>query len=216
MNSADVVIIDYGLGNLLSVQRALEYCGAKVEITADAVKISNASRVILPGVGAFAVGMNALHQRNLINVVRNVALNNTPLLGICLGMQMLLEQSEEFGITPGLGLIPGRVVAVPVAGEDGRSQKIPHIGWSGLVPSSGRRNWNHKCLNNVTPGDAAYFVHSFMAIPANSDNCIADTFYGGVKVAAIIGGGNILGCQFHPEKSGEVGLSILRQFIAIN
>ena len=215
MKTTDVAVIDYGVGNLLSVRRALEHCGAAVAITSDPDLILSASRVVLPGVGAFANGMEALHREGLDKLVREVAARNTPLLAICLGMQMLLDESEEFGRTAGLGLIPGRVIPIPVATTEGLTQKIPHIGWSALVPSSGRVDWKATYLELVNPGDAVYFVHSFMAAPSRPEHRIADGIYGGIPVSAAIGYGNILGCQFHPEKSGEVGLNVLRRFLAV-
>ena len=213
MSTPEVTVIDYGVGNLLSVQRGLEHCGAKVVLTADPEKILAAKRVVLPGVGAFANAMQALESLGLVAVIRELAQRKTPLLGICLGMQLLLEESEEFGVTAGLGLIPGRVIAVPNLTLSGKSQKIPHIGWSALQPSNVAVGWQHTLLEDNRPGEAAYFVHSFMAVPTNSTHRIADCLYGCHKIAATIGRDNITGCQFHPEKSGEVGLKILRRFI---
>lgn len=214
LNKAEVAVIDYGIGNLLSVRRGLERCGATVAVTADPDVILNAQRVVLPGVGAFADGMAELSRRKLDSVVREVASRGIPLLGICLGMQMLLEESEEFGNTAGLGLIPGRVVNVPATTIDGQSQKIPHIGWNALSPANGHSNWESTLLLNVNPGEAVYFVHSFMASPSDPSHRIADCLYGGRSVSAAIGWGNVFGCQFHPEKSGEVGLRVLRGFLA--
>lgn len=213
MRQSDVVVIDYGLGNLLSVRRGLEHCGAAVTITDDPGTILVGKRVVLPGVGAFGDGMAGLRRNGLDAVVRKVAASGTPLLGICLGMQMLLEESEEFGATAGLGLIPGRVVSVPAATADGDQQKIPHIGWNGLVPPSGRSSWNGSLLRHVRQGEAVYFVHSFMASPTDPADRIADCVYGGIPVSAAIGRGNVVGCQFHPEKSGDVGLRVLRSFL---
>lgn len=214
MSVPEVVVIDYGLGNLLSVQRALEHCGAKVILTSNPKQILAARRVVLPGVGAFANAMQALDDLGLIVVIRELAQNNKiPLLGICLGMQLLLEESYEFGLTPGLGLIPGRVIAVPDNTLLGVTQKIPHIAWSTIQPSHKEATWQHTLLQDNLPGEAAYFVHSFMAVPTNSIHRIADCFYGGHKIAATIKQDQITGCQFHPEKSGEVGLKILRRFI---
>jgi glutamine amidotransferase len=215
MNRPDVAVIDYGIGNLLSVRRGLEHCGAEVRVTADPEIILGASRVVLPGVGAFAHGMAELHRHGLDALVRQVAAKGTPLLGICLGMQMLLDESEEFGETPGLGLIPGRVVPVPAATADGGAQKIPHIGWNGLVLPDGRHSWEDTLLRAIHPGDAVYFVHSFMASPSSPTHRIADCLYGGIPVAAVVGRDNVFGCQFHPEKSGEIGLKVLSRFLAI-
>ncbi|HCY16751.1 MAG TPA: imidazole glycerol phosphate synthase subunit HisH [Curvibacter sp.] len=213
MSAPDVTVIDYGVGNLLSVQRGLEHCGASVTLTADPERILAAERVVLPGVGAFGNAMRALEQLNLVEVIRGLASRQTPLLGICLGMQLLLEESEEFGITAGLGLIPGRVVPVPAQSVSGQAQKIPHIGWSALQPSAAS-SWSGTLLQDTRPGDAAYFVHSFMAVPTDPAHRIADCVYGGHLIPAVIGRDRITGCQFHPEKSGEVGLRILRRFCA--
>jgi glutamine amidotransferase len=215
MSPFDVVVIDYGVGNLLSVQRGLERCGARVMVTDDLVTILAAPRVILPGVGAFADGMTELRSRGLDAVVRAVAAQGAPLLGICLGMELLLDESEEFGITAGLGLIPGRVIPVPPLTDDGRPQKIPHIGWNSLVVSDSRRDWRGTLLATTTPGEAVYFVHSYMASPSKNEHRLADCLYGGASVSAVIQRYNVLGCQFHPEKSGEVGLNILRQFLVM-
>ena len=212
MSAPEVVVIDYGVGNLLSVQRGFEHCGAKVVLTADPKKILGAKRVVLPGVGAFANAMTALNNLGFVEVIRELSDRQIPLLGICLGMQLLLEESEEFGVTEGLGLIPGRVIAVPSITLSGQVQKIPHIGWSALEPSNKDIDWQHTLLKDNHQGDAAYFVHGFMADPKNVSHRIADCLYGGHKISAMIGRGHIIGCQFHPEKSGEVGLKILRRF----
>ena len=214
MIAPEVVVIDYGAGNVLSVQRGLEHCGSKVILTADPDQILVASHVVLPGVGAFANAMQVLQNLDLIEVIRELARRETRLLGICLGMQLLLEESDEFGVTAGLGLIPGRVVAIPDRTLEGLTQKIPHIGWNSLRPAESTNNWNKTLLQDNREGDAFYFVHSFMAIPTNPQHRIADCLYGGHKIAATIGYGNITGCQFHPEKSGELGLKVLRRFVS--
>jgi glutamine amidotransferase len=212
MNTPEVTIIDYGVGNLLSVQRGLEYCGAKVLLTADPELILESKRVVLPGVGAFPNAMEALNELNLIPVIRELGKLNTPLLAICLGMQLLMDRSDEFGDTAGLGLIPGRVVAVPERNTAGDLQKIPHIGWSTLYPSGDSVNWKETLMQDNQPGDATYFVHSFMAQPTHQSDQVAHTLYGGHRISAVISKNQITGCQFHPEKSGEVGLKILRRF----
>ena len=215
MSTAEVAVVDYGMGNLLSVCRGLEHCGATVTVTSDPEAILSAVRVVLPGVGAFADGMAELRRQGLDAVVREVAAQGTPLLGICLGMQMLLDESEEFGITAGLGLIPGGVVPVPSSTTDGHPQKIPHIGWNTLVLPQGRKNWEGTLLQDLKLGEAVYFVHSFMASPTDPNHRIADCLYGGMPVSAAIGRENVSGCQFHPEKSGEVGLKLLRRFLTL-
>ena len=166
----------------------------------------------MPGVGAFSKAMLALERLNLVTVIQELAQRQTPLLGICLGMQLLLEYSEEFGKTAGLGLIPGHVIPVPGRSLSGMVQKIPHIGWSELYPSTSQLKWKNTDFCDIIPGDAAYFVHSFMAVPAELSDRIAYCLYGGHKIAAAIRRDHITGCQFHPEKSGEVGLKILKRF----
>lgn len=209
----EVTVIDYGVGNLLSVSRALEHCGARVTITSDEATILTSTKVVLPGVGAFADGMAALRAQGLDSVVRQVAATGTPLLGICLGMQMLFDESEEFGATAGLGLISGRVVRIPGMTITGEPHKIPHIGWNELVLPAKRDSWQSSLLADVEPSEALYFVHSFMAEPALPEHRLADCRYGGILISAAVKRDNIMGCQFHPEKSGEVGLKILRRFI---
>ena len=211
----EVAVIDYGLGNLLSVRRGLEHCGATVTVTSDPNTILSAPRVVLPGVGAFAHGMTELRSQGLDVIVRKVAAQGSTLLGICLGMQMLLDGSVEFSDTEGLGIIPGNVVPVPSTTANGFWQKIPHIGWNNLILAPGFENWEESLLHEVNPGEAVYFVHSFMAVPKNPKHCIANCLYGGVPVPAIIGRDNIYGCQFHPEKSGIVGLKILHRLLSL-
>jgi imidazole glycerol-phosphate synthase subunit HisH len=213
MSKLSVSIIDYGVGNLLSVARGLERCGAKVTITSNPKKILSSFRVVLPGVGAFSNGMKELKKNNLDEVVREVADKEVPLLGICLGMQMLLDESEEFGKTKGLGLISGKVIPIPTITIDGNRQKIPHIGWNSLKLSKNYQNWKKTPLAKVQEYEEVYFTHSFMANPSSSKYRLADCLYGGLSIAAFIKKNNIFGCQFHPEKSGKVGLKILKSFI---
>ena len=213
MNIHEVTVIDYGVGNILSVQRGLEHFGAKVILTADPKLILTAKRIVLPGVGAFDNAMKSLKRLNLISVIHEVAKQKIPLLGICLGMQLLLDESEEFVITAGLGLIPGRVISVPNYTVSGVKQKIPHIGWNIIQPSNIELGWQNTLLENNVKKEAMYFVHSFMAVPFDQKHRIADCLYGGHKITAMIAKDNIIGCQFHPEKSGEAGLKILRKFI---
>ena len=213
MKTPEITVIDYGVGNLLSVSRGLEHCGAKVNMSSDPDFILESKKVILPGVGAFPNGMRALIELGLDIVIMEVVKNEVPLLGICLGMQLLLDESEEFGLTKGLGVIPGKVVPIPNNSVDGEIQKIPHIGWNSLVNSG--EDWHNTILQETREGDATYFVHSFMASPHKSENRIADALYGGHKISAVIAKGKTTGCQFHPEKSGAVGLKILRNFVKL-
>lgn len=207
-----VAVIDYGVGNLRSVQQGIEHVGGSIVLTSDAKQIINADRVILPGVGAFHGAMQSLRERNLIKVINEVAEKSIPLLGICLGMQLLFDESEEFGINRGLGLIPGRVVAIPAKNVSGSIQRVPHNGWNTLIPSNQIR-WNESILEGIKPNNSMYFVHSYMAQPSNSDSEIAFCEYGGYKICAAVAKDKIVGCQFHPEKSGELGLNILLNFI---
>lgn len=207
----DVTVIDYGVGNLLSVQRGLEHCGAKVTVTTDHETILSSQKLVLPGVGAFGDAMQELNRLGLVPVIREYAKNKKSLLGICLGMQLLLDESEEFGLEQGLGLIAGRVVQVPAHSVSGEPQKIPHIGWNALQHASSQGGAT-TLLRDVNPGESVYFVHSFMAEPTDLSNRLADCLYGGHRISAVIGSGSVFGCQFHPEKSGETGLKILRAF----
>jgi glutamine amidotransferase len=213
MPSREVTVVDYGVGNLLSVQRALEHCGARVTLTGDADRIRAASHVVLPGVGAFGNAMEALAERDLIEPLRETVAAGHAFFGICLGMQLLLDESEEFVLTRGLGLIPGRVIPVPPRTVSGEPQKIPHIGWNRLLPAEGGSSWRGTVLENIEPGADVYFVHSFMAAPSAAEDRLADCLYGHQPVTAVIRRDNITGCQFHPEKSGEVGLRLLSHFV---
>lgn len=207
-----VAIVDYGIGNLFSVRRALECSGASaVLVTSEPGDIETADRLILPGVGAFADGMLGLRERGLAEPIYSFAKSGRPLLGICLGMQMLATESEEFGRHAGLGLIPGRVVAIPREGEDGRRLKTPFVGWSTLVGS--REAFAGSCLRDLNETDSVYLVHSFHVIPHDDDDLLAIYRYGRGEVTAAIRKGNVTGLQFHPEKSGSVGLRIMANFL---
>jgi glutamine amidotransferase len=208
-----VAIINYGLSNLLSVQRAFEHCGIEVMVTGEPQDILSADKIVLPGVGAFKDGMNGLIQLGLDDVIKTKAKSGTPILGICLGMQMLFEESEENGRYSGLGLIPGSVVKIPGLTMDEEKQNVPHIGWNVLLPGSKKQNFESELLNDISVNEEVYFVHSYEAKPINGEHILADTRYGGRDVCAIVGKDNVMGCQFHPEKSGKTGLNIISNFI---
>ena len=207
-----VTIVDYGVGNLFSVRKALEKCGANVVLSADPDVLLKSDRLVLPGVGAFGGAVSELQRLGLVEVLQKFAASGKPLLGICLGMQLLFDESEEFGLHAGLGLIPGRVVPIPIVTSSGDRIKIPHIGWVSISHSAANISWEGTVLSNTKSGDCVYFVHSFMAKPKNLTDQLASCAYGGHSIAAVVAHRNIIGCQFHPEKSGNVGLSILQAF----
>lgn len=208
-----ITLIDYGIGNLLSVKRALNHVGADLKVATTAQEITQADRILLPGVGAFSSCVNELAKRGLTDAVREFAATDRPLLGICVGMQMLFEASEEFGETAGFGFIKGRVKAIPSENINGASHKIPHIGWSPLRQAG--QSWDGSIFQNTKPEAEVYFVHSFMAVPEDEASHLADTIYGGHTLTAAVQKDNIIGTQFHPEKSAETGLSILKSFLAL-
>lgn len=197
-----IALVDYGIGNLRSVEKALETIGAEIQLTCDPQVIAAADQVILPGVGAFGDGMAGLRSRGLVEVIQAVARRGTPLLGICLGMQLLFEASEEHGDHAGLGLLPGRV---RLFGDTGL--KIPQTGWNQIEIER-----HVPLLEGVVDGDYAYFNHSYFCEPARQEDIIACTQYGS-RYASITGRGNLLGVQFHPEKSQATGLKILKNFV---
>lgn len=207
-----IAIIDYGVGNLFSLKSSLAQLGQDTVVTADPDTIRKADRLILPGVGAFGDAMDKLVATGLVPVIRAEA-EKKPLLGICLGMQMLFDESEEFGLHKGLGLIPGRVVRIPSTDVQGRPQKVPHISWNPLNPAGGRTDFAGTVLAGVTPGEECYFIHSYEAKPADEADRLADTVYGGWAVCAAAAHGSVVGCQFHPEKSGKVGLKIIEEYM---
>ncbi len=198
-----IAVIDYGVGNLFSLCRSLEAIGQEPVVTGDPLLLQQADKLFLPGVGAFADAAEKLRQSGLDEVIRAEVAKGKPLMGICLGMQLLFDESHEFGIHKGLGLIPGRVV--PMEGVIPSDLKIPHIGWNPLL-----KKGTHPLFQTVNEGDCVYFVHSFFATDCDT-SVIAATEYGATLTAAVARG-NVMGCQFHPEKSGTVGLSILKTF----
>lgn len=212
MSDATVTIIDYGCGNLLSVARALEAAGAKIQLSSNASEIRDSERLLLPGVGTFEEGMKGLRERGLIEPIRSYADSGRPMLGICLGMQMLASIGEEFGEHEGLGLIHGRVKELPTHDNNGIPQKIPHIGW-GDISKSGQATWEGSVLQNTPVGTSVYLVHSYHFVPDDQAHQLAECCFGGHRIAAAVKHGSITGCQFHPEKSGNAGIEMLRMFL---
>ena len=212
---SSVTIIDYGVGNLMSAQRAFEAVGGHPVFSNDPEAIRNAERLVLPGVGAFGNGMRELRSRGLVEALQAYATCGRPLLGICLGMQLMLEMGEEFGHHEGVGLLSGRVVAIPPMSDEGWKRRIPNIGWSRLC-HAGDRSWDATILDGLKPDETSvYFVHSFMAVPDDPSWRLADTVYDGVPLCAVFSRGMLHGCQFHPEKSGRAGLRILANFMKL-
>jgi imidazole glycerol-phosphate synthase subunit HisH len=203
-----VGVIDYGVGNLHSVIKALEHVGADVQIVRDGGGVEGSRVLVLPGVGAFGDGMRALESRGLVEPLRAYARSGRPLLGICLGMQFLFEESDEFGVHRGLALLRGRVIPMPVT----PGTKVPHVGWNRVFPPEGG-TWEDTIFAELTSGTFVYFVHSYVAAPDDTDDVLLVTRYGSRDHTAAVRHENVWGCQFHPEKSGAAGLSILRRFV---
>lgn len=199
-----VGIIDYGVGNLFSLKSSFKAIGVEAFVSGDASELAKADRLVLPGVGAFEDAANKLRASGLDIFVREQAAAGKPLLGICLGMQLLFEKSYEYGEHEGLGLLKGQVV--PMAGKLPEDLKIPHMGWNKLEVKQGR-------LLPCADGQFVYFVHSYFA--ADCEASLAAVTEYGISITAAVEQGNIFGCQFHPEKSGNVGLNILRKFCEI-
>jgi glutamine amidotransferase len=196
-----LALVDYGIGNLRSVGKALSAVGAEVKLTSDPEVVLEANKVVLPGVGDFRDGMRGLRERNLIEPLLSLVSSGTPFLGICVGMQLLFQEGEEHGIHKGLGLLPGTVKRF-----EALDLIVPHTGWNKILPTKGS-----KLLQGVEPGAYAYFNHSYYC-DASPEDTLAYTEYG-VRYSSMIERGSIYGAQFHPEKSQQVGLTILRNFV---
>lgn len=202
-----VAVVDYGVGNLFSLCSSLAAIGAETVVTDDPAVLSSADRIILPGVGAFGDAADKLRERGLFDVLRQLANEGKPLLGICLGMQLLFEKGFEYGEHEGLGLIRGEVR--PIAEVIPADLKIPHIGWNALHFTDEKS----PIFRYLNEGDFVYFVHSFYG--KNEDGSVIATAEYGAHLTAAVGRGNVFGCQFHPEKSGNVGLKILKAFCEV-
>ncbi|MDY3248751.1 MAG: imidazole glycerol phosphate synthase subunit HisH [Candidatus Choladocola sp.] len=201
-----IAIIDYDAGNLKSVEKAFDYLGEKTVITRDKREILGADRVVLPGVGAFGDAMGKLHQYQLVDVIKEASCSGVPFLGICLGLQLLFEESEESPGVKGLGICKGKILRIP----DHEGLKIPHMGWNSLT-------YDHpgRLFQGIPEQSYVYFVHSYYLSADDSGIVTASTQYG-VKIHASVEQGNVVACQFHPEKSSETGLAILRNFIRMS
>lgn len=200
-----IAIIDYDAGNVKSVEKALEYLGEEAVLTREPEVLLEAEKVILPGVGAFGDAMEKLHGYGLVDVIHKIVEKGTPFLGICLGLQLLFESSEESPGVDGLGILKGKIVRIP----DGEGLKVPHIGWNSLsYPNKGR------LYKGIEENSYVYFVHSYYLQAKEPEIVVAETEYG-VQIQASVEKGNVFACQFHPEKSSGVGLTILKNFIEL-
>lgn len=204
-----IIIVDYGLSNLYSISKALRRFSNNVIITDELSVLESADAVVLPGVGAFAEGMKGLEARGLISGIRDFVKTGKPLLGICLGAQLLLSKGYEFGVFGGLDVVEGEVVRFPEIDDS----KIPHVGWNKIYTK--HAEWKQTILDKISQNVNMYFVHSYIFKLKNKENIFALTQYGDFEFCSIFKKDNIYGCQFHPEKSGEIGLQILKNFISI-
>jgi len=200
-----VAIVDYGLGNLFSVKQACEHAGMTATITSARVDVLAAAAVVLPGVGAYGDAMATLHKLDLVGVLRDVAAAQKPLVGICLGMQLLMTESYEFGRHAGLDIIAGAVVPFDHPVENGRALKVPHVGWNHI---DAVRPWDETPLSGITDGARMYFVHSYVVQPHDSGVVVSTSRYGQVEFCSSLRYRNVFACQFHPERSGVEGLRV--------
>ncbi|MBA3344298.1 MAG: imidazole glycerol phosphate synthase subunit HisH [Gemmatimonadales bacterium] len=206
-------IVDYGTGNLYNVRRACQHVGLEAAITTSPEEVLSADAVILPGVGSMPEAMLSLELNGLSDALRTVAGRGTPLLGICLGMQLLMEEGSEFTRHAGLGILSGSVVRFPDRGTDGAELKVPHIGWNAVGrPPGSATAWRDTPLEATPDGEYMYFVHSYHVVPANTESVVGVSRYGGIEFCSVVSAGAVFGCQFHPERSGSQGLRIYREF----
>jgi glutamine amidotransferase len=211
--TTSVTVVDYGLGNLFSVARALEAQGARVRVTSDPDEVRASERVVLPGVGSFGDGMAGLASRGLVEPIREFARTGRPLFGICLGTQLLMDEGHEFGTHPGLRLVPGSVGPFdPQVAQ--RPEKIPHVGWNAIRPADGSTRWTDDLLAETPPGTPMYFTHSYVIRPDRQDDVLAIADYAGSRVCAVLRHENVSGSQFHPERSGPAGLALLGRVVS--
>lgn len=210
-----VAIVDYQMGNLFSVEHACAAVGLDARITTDPSEILAADAAILPGVGAFGAAMDNLRQLGLVEPLLDFIGTGRPFLGICLGLQLLFTESEEFGTHKGLGFIPGRVVRFPAKDPQDVPLRVPQIGWNKIAPPAARPGaWKGTALAGIAPGEYMYFVHSFYVAPEEPDAVLTVTRYEGLEYCSGIRKHNVLATQFHPEKSAEEGLRIYRSWAA--
>jgi glutamine amidotransferase len=214
MKKFQTAVIDYGMGNLFSVKQACEHVGMYPVVTSDKTVLLNSDAAILPGVGAFGDAMNNLKDMDLVKPIEEFVRSGRPFMGICLGLQLLMTESEEIGRHRGLNIIEGSVVRFPATNNAQQRIKVPHIGWNHIYssPSYGADYWIKSPLKGIKKGECMYFVHSYYAIPKDSKVILSSTDYEGTEYCSSIFWKNIFACQFHPEKSGQKGLTIYGNF----
>lgn len=209
----NIAIIDYKLSNLFSVKHACEHVGLKASITSSGKEIINSRAAILPGVGAFGDAMNNLHNLKIVQAIKDFIKSGKPFLGICLGMQLLFTESEEFGQHEGLNIIPGKVIKFPHKNSRQQIVRVPQIGWNAInIPYDNPQKWQNTPLSNLTNGEFMYFVHSFFTIPRNKNDILTVTKYEETEYASGIIHDNVIAFQFHPEKSGPEGIKIYQEW----
>lgn len=207
--SKNIVIVDYSLGNMFSVQQAFAYFGIDAPLTRDKNQIDNADAIVLPGVGAFAEAMKNLQEMDLVNTIKSSIDKGKPFLGICLGMQLLFSKSEEFGSTEGFGIIPGQIKKFNFTDKKVR---VPQMAWNNIQQPSSNK-WKNTALETVKDNEFMYFVHSYYAVPEDTNHVLCETSYEGLKYCSAVIKDNILATQFHPEKSATEGLKIYKNWI---
>lgn len=225
-NGPKVVIVDYGMGNLFSVEHAFEHVGIRAIVSSSKEDVLAADAVVLPGVGAFGDAMATLHKLDLVEPLREIGASQTLLVGICLGMQLLMTESQEFGLHRGLGVFRGAVVPFSADPDAEPRIKVPHVGWSRVVktePSAGQGNggdegqdwWEGSPLQGLRDGEYLYFVHSYYPAPEDTVGITSSSRYAGIEFCSSLWQNNVFGCQFHPERSGPQGLKIYRNLVAL-
>lgn len=206
-----VTIIDYGLGNLFSISQAIIHAGGVPVVTSDKETIVNSDFLVLPGMGAFGDAMQNLEKLDLVSPILEYTASQKPIMGVCLGMQILFEESEEFGTHKGLGIIPGVIKRFPPQSQEGKV-KVPQIAWNQIYQSE-TTHWETSPLNNIADNEYMYFVHSYYTIPEQQKNILSLTQYAGIEYCSSVRHKNVFAFQFHPEKSGKSGLKIYENFI---
>jgi glutamine amidotransferase len=208
-----LAIVDYGMGNLFSVLHAFAAVGQPAEITSSPATLAAAEAIVIPGVGAFGIAMDVLERTGMAETIQEQVARGTPLVGICLGMQLMMSSSTEFGAHRGLGIIEGDTVALKENADIGAGARIPHVGWSAVQPAHSA-GWNGTPLGGLVPGHEMYFVHSYYVRPANPDVALSVSSYRGATFCSSLVKDHVFGCQFHPERSGVEGLEIYRRIAA--